>query len=92
MKCVMTHDHSHANTSCKNIQKLSWQCPSCGHKSRLVDGLLTKCELAQVLKKSIRWIEIQTKKNDMPHLRIGGTDRFLLDEVLDWADRQAEEK
>lgn len=64
-------------------------CPRCGRLSASVPSFLTKTELAEVLKKSPRWVEIQVKENSMPALKVGGTWRFELHLVLEWLEKAA---
>lgn len=68
-------------------------CPACG--SELGDPLprfLTKKELAAILRKSPRWVEVQVRENSMPSLMFEGTPRFELEVVLNWLAERAKRR
>jgi len=51
-----------------------------------------KKELAAILRKSPRWVEIQVAENSMPCLMFEGTPRFELDVVLNWLGERAKRR
>lgn len=68
-------------------------CPTCGGELRQpLPRFLTKKELAAILRKSPRWVEIQVADNSMPCLMFEGTPRFELDVILDWLEERAKRR
>lgn len=68
-------------------------CPACGSElGSPLPRFLTKKELAAILRKSPRWVEVQVAENLMPSRMFEGTPRFELEVVLNWLDERAKRK
>lgn len=53
------------------------------------ERLLTKREIARVLARSSRWVELAMRDRELPYLRDeAGHARFRMSDVLAWKDRQ----
>ncbi len=54
---------------------------------RRADHLLTATEVASILQVTPAWIYAQTRRNGMPHVRLGRYVRYRRDTIEGWLDR-----
>jgi excisionase family DNA binding protein len=75
----------HANNSSQDLN----QEPSRSSNSKTIfDSCITKNELAQHLRVSVSLINRLMSEEGLPHLKMGRTVRFRLDNIYEWFHRK----
>jgi excisionase family DNA binding protein len=56
------------------------------HEARSVDPLLTADEVASLMRVTRSWVYAETRRNDLPHLRLGRYVRYRRSAIEQWME------